>query len=84
MPAYIFSSWRSRGCLRNRHWLSDAVFGSAVGIIAGRTVTRHGHDFPVAVATVPEAPLSCKCTARARDMSFGRRSRYVVAGTHAP
>ena len=24
------------------------------------------------------------CTARARDMSFGRRSRYVVAGTHAP
>jgi hypothetical protein len=33
--------------------LSDAVFGSAVGIIAGRTVTRHGREFPVAIAVVP-------------------------------
>jgi hypothetical protein len=37
----------------NRHWLSDAVFGSSVGIIAGRTVTRHGRPFPVTVAVVP-------------------------------
>jgi hypothetical protein len=38
----------------NRHWFSDAVFGSAVGIIAGRTVTSHeAHPFPVAVAYVP-------------------------------
>jgi hypothetical protein len=37
----------------NRHWLSDAVFGSSVGIIAGRTVTRHGREFPVTVAAVP-------------------------------
>ena len=27
--------------------------GELVGIIAGRTVTRHGRDFPVAVAAVP-------------------------------
>lgn len=54
VPAYIFSSYVAISRLpANRHWLSDAVFGSAVGIIAGRTVTRHGHDFPVAVATVP-------------------------------
>jgi hypothetical protein len=33
----------------NRHWFSDAVFGSAVGIIAGRTVTRHGRAFPMTV-----------------------------------
>jgi hypothetical protein len=33
----------------NRHWLSDVVFGSSVGIIAGRTVTRHGREFPVTV-----------------------------------
>jgi len=33
----------------NRHYLSDVVFGSTVGIIAGRTVTRHGREFPVAV-----------------------------------
>jgi len=37
----------------NRHWLSDAVFGSAVGIIAGRTVTRHGRPFPVTAAVIP-------------------------------
>jgi hypothetical protein len=39
----------------NRHWLSDAVFGSAVGIIAGRTVTSHEAErpFPVAVAVIP-------------------------------
>jgi hypothetical protein len=30
------------------------VFGSAVGIISGRTVTRHGKEFPVVVAAVPE------------------------------
>jgi hypothetical protein len=37
----------------DRHWLSDVVFGASVGIIAGRTVTRHGPDFPVAVTSVP-------------------------------
>jgi hypothetical protein len=35
--------------------LSDAVFGSAVGIIAGRTVTSHEAErpFPAAVIPVP-------------------------------
>jgi len=28
----------------NRHWLSDVVFGSAVGAIGGRTVTEHGRN----------------------------------------
>jgi membrane-associated phospholipid phosphatase len=51
VPAYIFSSYVAISRLpANRHWLSDAVFGSAVGIIAGRTVTRHGREFPVVVA----------------------------------
>jgi membrane-associated phospholipid phosphatase len=54
VPAYIFSSYVAISRLpANRHWLSDAVFGSAVGIIAGRTVTRHGRDFPVTLAIVP-------------------------------
>ncbi|HKE84208.1 MAG TPA: phosphatase PAP2 family protein [Vicinamibacterales bacterium] len=54
VPAYIFSSYVAISRLpANRHWLSDAVFGSAVGIIAGRTVTRHGREFPVTVAAVP-------------------------------
>jgi hypothetical protein len=54
VPAYIFASYVAISRLpANRHWLSDAVFGSSVGIIAGRTVTRHGREFPVAVAAVP-------------------------------
>jgi PAP2 superfamily len=54
VPAYIFSSYVAISRLpANRHWLSDAVFGSAVGIISGRTVTRHGREFPVTVAAVP-------------------------------
>lgn len=55
VPAYVFSSYVAVSRLpANRHWLSDAVFGSAVGIIAGRTVTSHeAHPFPVAVVAVP-------------------------------
>jgi membrane-associated phospholipid phosphatase len=53
-PAYVLASYVAISRLpANRHWLSDAVFGSAVGIIAGRTVTRHGREYPVAVAFVP-------------------------------
>ena len=38
----------------NRHYLSDVMFGSAVGIIAGRTVTRHGREnFPIQAMAVP-------------------------------
>lgn len=48
VPAYIFASYVAISRLpANRHWFSDAVFGSAVGIIAGRTVTRHGKVFPI-------------------------------------
>jgi len=54
VPAYAFASYVAISRLpANRHWLSDAVFGSAVGIIAGRTVTRHGRPFPVTAAVVP-------------------------------
>jgi hypothetical protein len=56
VPAYVLSSYVAISRLpANRHWLSDAVFGSAVGIIAGRTVTRHGREFPVTVAIIPGA-----------------------------
>jgi hypothetical protein len=37
-----------------RQTLSDVMAGSAVGIIAGRTVTRHGRtNFPVEAMAVP-------------------------------
>jgi hypothetical protein len=54
VPAYIFASYVAISRLPdNKHWLSDTVFGASVGIIAGRTVTRHGRPFPLAVAAVP-------------------------------
>jgi hypothetical protein len=52
----VFSSYVALSRLpANRHWLSDAVFGSAVGIIAGRTVTSHESErpYPVAVTIIP-------------------------------
>ena len=56
VPAYVFASYVAISRLpANRHWLSDAVFGSAVGIIAGRTVTSHEAErpYPVAVSIIP-------------------------------
>jgi membrane-associated phospholipid phosphatase len=54
VPAYVFSSYVAISRLpENKHWLSDVVFGASVGIIAGRTVTRHGRQFPVTVDAVP-------------------------------
>jgi hypothetical protein len=46
VPAYVIASYVAMSRLHeNRHFASDVVFGSAVGIIAGRTVTRHGRDY---------------------------------------
>jgi len=55
VPAYLFSSYVAASRLHeNRHFLSDVVFGATVGIIAGRTVTRHGREnYPVEVTFVP-------------------------------
>jgi membrane-associated phospholipid phosphatase len=55
VPAYTFASYVAISRLpANRHWFSDAVFGAAVGIIAGRTVTSNeAAPFPVAVTYIP-------------------------------
>jgi membrane-associated phospholipid phosphatase len=54
VPAYLFSSYVAASRLReNRHYLSDVVFGAAVGTIAGRTVTRHGRQYYADIAFVP-------------------------------
>ena len=56
VPAYIFASYVAISRLpANRHWLSDTVFGSTVGIIAGRTVTSHEAErpYPVALVIIP-------------------------------
>ena len=45
LPLYGMATYVSLSRMHdNRHWLSDVVFGAAVGAIAGRTVTRHGRS----------------------------------------
>jgi hypothetical protein len=53
--AYAIASYVAASRLHdNRHYLSDVVFGAAIGSIAGRTVTQHGRDtWSVAPAAVP-------------------------------
>ena len=45
LAAYAIAAYVSTSRLHdNRHYLSDVVFGAAVGTIAGRTVTLHGRE----------------------------------------
>jgi hypothetical protein len=56
VPAYLVASYGATSRLpADRHWLSDVVFGSAVGIISGRTVTSHEAErpYPVALTIIP-------------------------------
>ena len=55
LVAYGIASYVAASRLHdNRHYLSDVVFGAAVGSIAGRTVTVHGRDtWTMAPMTVP-------------------------------
>jgi|SRR5665213_1113695 len=53
--AYLIASYVASSRLHdNVHYLSDVVFGAAVGTIAGRTVTEHGREtWSLAPAFVP-------------------------------
>jgi membrane-associated phospholipid phosphatase len=43
---YAFAAYIASSRLHdNVHWMSDVVFGAAVGTISGRTVTEHGRNF---------------------------------------
>ena len=56
IPAYAFAGFTGWTRVRDgQHWLSDVVFGSAVGIIAGHAVTiGHGrHSWSVVPAAAP-------------------------------
>lgn len=45
LPAYGLAAYVAASRLHdNVHYVSDVVFGAAVGTIAGRTVTRHGRS----------------------------------------
>jgi hypothetical protein len=53
--AYLIASYVASSRLHdNVHYLSDVVFGAAVGTIAGRTVTEHGREtWSLVPAAVP-------------------------------
>ena len=54
ITGYLFASYIATSRLpSNRHWLSDITFGATIGVIAGRTVTRPGHQLPVTPVSVP-------------------------------
>jgi hypothetical protein len=45
VPTFLVASYTAASRLHeNRHYLSDVVAGAACGVIAGRTVTRHGRS----------------------------------------
>jgi hypothetical protein len=45
IPTYAIATYVAASRLHeDRHWLSDVVFGGAVGMAAGRAVTRHGRS----------------------------------------
>ena len=55
VPAYALATYVAASRLHeNRHYLSDVVFGGALGMAAGRSATRHGrHHFALAPLAVP-------------------------------
>lgn len=55
VPTYAVATYVAASRLHeNRHYLSDVVFGATVGLISGRTVTRHGrHNYSFIPYVVP-------------------------------
>jgi membrane-associated phospholipid phosphatase len=54
IPTYLIASYVAMSRLHdNRHFASDVVFGSAMGIIIGRSVTWHGRNFYASPMLLP-------------------------------
>jgi len=46
IPTYLIASYVAMSRLHdNRHYASDVVFGAALGVVIGRSVTWHGRNF---------------------------------------
>ena len=61
--AYVVASYVATSRLHDdRHYLSDVVFGAGVGLIAGRTVTRHGRSNWTFGPTVVPAGIAVTAT----------------------
>jgi membrane-associated phospholipid phosphatase len=71
VPAYVFTAFTAYSRIEaDRHWLSDTLFGGALGIATGLAVTRYRH----------------RHTAVAPQTGASTRSTFVVvpvAGLHA-
>jgi hypothetical protein len=53
LPAYAIAAYTDASRVAaDEHWLSDVVFGTAMGIVCGRTVTVHLRGHAVVVAPV--------------------------------
>ncbi len=53
-PGYAIASYVALSRLpSNRHFLSDAIFGSAIGVAVGRAVTFHDRNLPPKVQLEP-------------------------------
>ena len=53
VPAYLVATWVAMSRLHDKqHFASDVIFGGALGIVAGRTVARHGRTNWVLTPTV--------------------------------
>jgi membrane-associated phospholipid phosphatase len=54
IPTYLVASYVAMSRLHdNRHYASDVVFGAAIGIVVGRSVTWHGRNFYASPMLVP-------------------------------
>jgi hypothetical protein len=54
IPTYLVATWVATSRLHdNRHYASDVIFGAAMGIVIGRSVTWHGRNFYASPMLVP-------------------------------
>jgi hypothetical protein len=55
IPTYLIASYVAMSRLHeNVHFASDVVFGAAVGIVVGRSVTWHGRNFYASPMLIPK------------------------------
>jgi hypothetical protein len=54
LPAFLIATYTGASrTIANQHWTSDVVFGAAVGMASGRTVTLHLRNTRVSIAPLP-------------------------------
>lgn len=55
IPTYLVASYVAMSRLHdNRHYASDVVFGAALGVVIGRSVTWHGRNFYASPMLLPD------------------------------